>query len=239
MMARKGQVSVYIVVACLVIILAVIYTLPESDSPTQIMETPIPSQTQEFQDGRVFLQTCLDDASRIAVGDFAESGRPGSNRYLMAGEIPRAVFTSSDEVPSLAQSIETLKISFETQLDNCLMDQAFSYELAAEDSQVDVAYMNGKIQFRTYPVIAKSGQISKTYDPFINQVAYPLDGYLRDAKSAMDAILLNPGNINMSAFLHMNSYHTINQVDAETFDITLSADQWSGTSYSFIAQVRQ
>ncbi|MEK6961475.1 MAG: hypothetical protein AABX47_09990 [Nanoarchaeota archaeon] len=236
---RKGQISVYIVVASLIMILAVIYFIQAPSQSSRMMARPIPSQTEEFQDGSIFLKSCLDDAAEIVVGDFAITGSQALYKQtLLIGEIPRAVFSSPADVPSIDDAIETSRKSFETQLDNCLMDQEFPYDLIAEDATVDVSYSNGRLLFRTYPVIAKSGSISRTYDAFVNSVTYPLEEYLNDAKAAVEAIAQDPESINISALLSINAYHTIKQVDAETYDITLSADGWPGTSYSFIAKVR-
>ena len=230
--------TLFMIIAVLAVAIGIVLTIQNRGAAPGAVQPTLPSRTQGFDDAQMYMQTCLKESAKAAVAQLSETGDiMGLKTEKLGRGRWRAVFSASSDVPTVDRALEGLRESFLFISSDCLKGWDFPYTLGDQDTDTKLDHINGRIRFMTYPISASSGEQSRTFDPFVNTVDYPLERYLEEARSEMDALTMTPHQVNMSAFLAINGQYTIRQLDDGKMDITISLDDVPGTSYSYIAEV--
>ncbi|MBT4376069.1 hypothetical protein HOD29_01715 [archaeon] len=183
-MKTKGQVTIFIIVAILLVALALSYFIFRDS----IKQNTLPS---EFSEVQVFVQDCVDSVSENAVLYSGQKGGIyGPNETTSEG-ISKYILDSQDKYfPHISMVEEDLALEFNDLFLTCLNNFSGFEDLSIETGllETEVFIENEKVYFEiNYPIIISKGEKEIVLDEFKTKVSLDYFNFY----SAVEEFMIN------------------------------------------------
>ncbi len=171
-MGKRGQISIFVIIALVIVVVAVVYLLMRSPRLEGDDERATPHQ---------FLSSCLESSVQPILAELgAQAGMTAPEGFIVYNEskVPYLCYTSEYYKPCVVQQPDVLG-AFESSLSGALQEEAErcmkefeaayerrGYSVARAGTRVNASFTPGKLQVQLRAPVTMNKEVSRTYQTF-------------------------------------------------------------------------
>ena len=201
-MKKKGQVTLFLVVGLIIILLVTIFLNNHSE--------PINVEQTSAKHVKNFVEQCLTQATEDAARDIAQRGGyhelPALSTKMLTNNVPYYHYNGADHMPTREQIEENIATSVEKQVMRCLNFTQFNAMIQTEGAPKAYVTMHkdGITVKLTYMIHIQKEEAEVTIEQFLTTIPSPLLAFYEQAKKIVETHKNSNGYACLSCLQELN-----------------------------------